>query len=190
MASTVLALLILQFLVATVFWVGSARLRRFQLERGPGWVRVELTRAVLPLLMVVAGLLFFSCPLAPLWSPVVGLPWDSLGGIEPQVGRLAFLGMNLLVAGVAVAATGGTPRSPFVALVVLVPVIGWGAGVPLLEAGGATLLAGVLLVVTAQRRWVMGPAGPEPHLGWSRGAVMILGLIVLAAALWMGPHLP
>lgn len=190
MASTVLSLLILQFLVATVFWVGSARLRRFQLERGPAWVRVELTRVVLPLLMVVAGLLFFSCPLAPVWGPVVGLPLATLGGVEPQVGRLAFLGMNLLVAGVAVAATGGTPRSPFVALVLLVPPMGWGAGVPIVEAGVAALGAGVLLVGTAQRRWVMGPAGPEPNLGWSRGAVLVLSLGVLAAAFWMGPHLP
>jgi hypothetical protein len=192
---TVLALLVLQFLLAAVMWMGSAPLRRFHLPRGPGWARVELTRLVLPLLMVVAGLLFFSTPLAPLWGPALGL--EGFGGVPAALGRWAFAGLNIGGVTILVVATGGVRRSPFTPLAVAIPVLAWAVGVPLLEAAGAGILAGAALASTALLPVTPAMASTsgsttsiqEQGPGWNRGVTFVLTALVLSAALWMGGRL-
>jgi len=194
-ADTVLALLVLQFLLAAVMWMGSAPLRRFHLPRGPGWARVELTRLVLPLLMVVAGLLFFSTPLAPLWGPTLGL--EAFGGVPAALGRWAFAGLNIGVLTILVVATGGVRRSPFTPLAVAVPLMAWAAGGPLLEVVGAGILVAAALAATPLVPATPATGSPPPATapipehgpGWNRGAVLVLTALVLVAALWMGGRL-
>ena len=197
-ADTVLALLVLQFLLAAVMWMGSAPLRRFHLPRGPGWARVELIRLVLPLLMVVAGLLFFSTPLAPLWGPALGL--EAFGGVPEALGRWAFAALNIGVVTILVVATGGVRRSPFTPLAVAVPLMAWVVGVPLLEVVGAGILVAAALaatplvpVVPATPATASTPPStapiPEQGPGWNRGAVLVLTALVVVAALWMGGRL-
>ncbi|TVR53551.1 MAG: hypothetical protein EA421_10840 [Gemmatimonadales bacterium] len=200
-ADTVLALLVLQFLLAAVMWMGSAPLRRFRLPRGPGWARVELTRLVLPLLMVVAGLLFFSTPLAPLWGPTLGL--EAFGGVPAALGRWAFAGLNIGVVTILVVATGGVGRSPFTPLAVAVPLMAWAVGVPLLEAVGAGILVAAAFAATSLvPATPLAPVTPttastppattpiqEQGPGWNRGAVLVFTALVVVAALWMGGRL-
>jgi hypothetical protein len=192
---TVLALLVLQFLLAAVMWMGSAPLRRFHLTWGPGWARMELTRLVLPLLMVVAGLLFFSTPLAPLWGPALGL--EAFEGVPAALGRWAFVGLNIGVVALLVVATGGLRRSPFTVLAVAIPLMAWAVGVPLPEVVVAGILVGVSLAATAFLPLVPTTASAplttmpfeEQGPGWNRGATLVLTALVLVAALWMGGRL-
>ena len=191
----VLALLVLQFLLVAVMWLGSAPLRRFHLRRGPGWARAELTRLVLPLLMVVAGLLFFSTPLAPLWGPALGL--EAFGGVSAALGRWAFAGLNIGVVTILVAATGGVRRSPFAPLAVAVPLMAWAVGVPLLEVVGAGMLVGAALASTALLPVTPATGSTSPSTvsiqeqgpGWNRSVTFVLTALVLGAALWMGGRL-
>lgn len=174
----VLVLLVLQFLLAAVVWVGSAPLERFCLDRGPKWLQRELTRIVLPLLMIVAGLLFFSRPLSPVWGPALGL--EGLSGFPAELGRGSFLVLNLVVTAILMHATGGTRHSPFTPLLPVVPLLGWAAGLSAVEVGAAVAGAGLLLWVG--RRGRGKDAGPS----WNRFGTGILTLAVLLVAFLLG----
>jgi len=145
--------------------------------------------------MVVAGLLFFSAPLAPLWGPALGL--EVFGGVSPTLGRWAFAGLNIGVTTILVVATGGARGSPFTPLAVAIPLMAWAVGVPLPEGVGAGALVGVALgataipPVTAATASTSTPTTPveERGPGWNRGATLVLTALVLVAALWMGGRL-
>jgi hypothetical protein len=193
MPEVTLRLLVLQFLVAAIFWVGSAPLARFRWDRGPGWMQVELTRVVLPLLMVGAGLLFFSASLAPAWQAALFL--QAFPGIPPAWGRWAFLGLNLGMAGMVLVATGGTPRSPFLPLVPALPLFVWAVGAPAPEVlVGGLMAVAVLLwgLRTVEHPWDPGrPQGGEGGRAGreSRFPTLFASLLTLLAALWMGGRL-
>lgn len=195
MESAVLPLLTLQFFVAALLWLGALPLRETRISRGPTLIHGDLTRLVLPVVLIVCGLLFFSAPLAPVWRPLIhgGAGW---GGFEPSLGIRVFTGLNVLVAAVAVAATGGTRRSPFTPLLVLLPGLFWGVGLPQGE-----LLAGVALTVVAtgvasipgQPQAGPSPADPSKdttpsHLSLrlSRGIVLVGTLALVALSFWFG----
>lgn len=194
MSDVALRLLVLQFLVAAVFWVGSAPLDHFRWKRGPQWARVELTRGVLPLLMVSAGLLFFSAPLAPMWQSALYL--DGFQGIPANISRWAFLTLNLGVLGVVLTATGGAARSPFVTLLVALPVFIWAVGAPAPEVIGAGILA-LIVFIGVPRPLALKTPQPvgsvdEEELAQrrSRWTTLLASVLTLAAALWMGGRLP
>ncbi|TVR64749.1 MAG: hypothetical protein EA422_05740 [Gemmatimonadales bacterium] len=195
MESAVLPLLTLQFFVAALLWLGALPLPEARLSRGPALVQGDLTRLVLPVVLIVCGLLFFSSPLAAVWRPLIhgGGGW---GGFEPALGIRVFTALNVTVTAVAVAATGGTRRSPFTPLLVLLPGLLWGVGLPRSE-----LLAGVVLTVVATGvASVPGglPADPSPwepskesatppfRLRLSRGIVLAGALGLVALSFWFG----
>jgi hypothetical protein len=191
---TTLTLLILQFLIAAVMWVGTARPIRGPATAAPDasrWMSAwsaEPTRLVLPLLMIVAGLLFFSSPLAPVWGPALGL--EMLPGLPPSIGRWAFLVLNVAVTGVLLAATGGAAGSPFPPLLIALPVVAWLAGIPLFEIG-AVVVGGLALLGAG--RWggiaVLDPAPRgDPATGrfgapraGPRALIAVLSLLLILA---------
>lgn len=140
--------MIVQFLVLAALWVGSGGMGRIGFgPSGPGMsgedprrFSFEVGRVLLPLLMLTTGALFFSRPLAPLWAPLLGpLP----GGMEGTAIALpaGFSLLFVLVANLAVvlfltSVSGGLDRSPFVPVLVAIPLL---AG--MLGGGGAAGLA-------------------------------------------------
>ena len=174
----------MQFLIAAVMWVGTARSIRGPATVAPDasrWMAVwsgEPTRLVLPLLMIVAGLLFFSAPLAPVWGPALGL--EMLTGLPPSVGRWAFLVLNIGVTGVLLSVTGGAGSSPFQTLLVSLPVVAWVAGIPLLEIG-AVVAVGLVLLGLGRPGGPATEALPAPRAG-PRALMTVLSLLLILAA--------
>ncbi len=199
MYEVILRLLVLQFLVAAVLWIGSAPLPRFEWSRGPAWMQMELTRWVLPLLMVVAGLLFFSNALVEVWAGALHL--RGLGGVPDWGGRAAFFLLNLAVISAVVSATGGVPRSPFVSLPPALLLAAWAVGVPWLEVAAGLALLGLLLFALRQGGGeAVGArsrdrAGAHPDRAedagrrWSARLTLASSLLLIFAALRMGGHL-
>lgn len=150
--------MILQFLVLAALWVGSGGMgrigfapgRRDDVDHGhppdgsaePRF-SFEVGRMLLPLLMLTTGALFFSRPLAPLWAPLLGpLPAgaDATAAALPAGMALLFvLVANLGVVLFLTAASGGLDRSPFVPVLVAIPLLAGllgGAGAAGLAVGG------------------------------------------------------
>ena len=200
MSETTLVLLVVQFLVAAILWIGTARPFRdavpdpvVQHPWFAAWAR-EPTRLVLPLLMVVAGLLFFSESLAPVWGPALGL--EALGGLPDPVGRWGFVVLNLGVVGFLVGVTGGVWRSPFLPVVVLFPALVWLAGIPLFEVGLAGVIALGLILggireedrIGRERAKSAGRAsatrGPS-SLSAGQALVGVLSIVLLGVTGWL-----
>lgn len=193
MSDVAVRLLVLQFLVAAIFWAGSAPLDRFRWERGPAWARVELTRLVLPLLMVSAGLLFFSAPLAPVWQSALYL--DAFQGLPASASRWAFLALNVGVLAVVLAATDGARQSPFMPLLAALPLFVWAVGAPPPEVTGAVVLGLVVFIGVGDSAAWRAPRpdgsgeGADRSRARSRWLVVLTSLLTLTAALWMGGRL-
>ncbi|TVP73139.1 MAG: hypothetical protein EA352_12165 [Gemmatimonadales bacterium] len=112
-ADRIVALLVLQFLVAAILWLASPRSGSVPLPRrvrlpirlpggGADGAGMDVRLLWLPGLMLPAGLLFFSAALAPVWRPLIpvsafpGLPTSLAAGLalaswglQAQLGRLA-----------------------------------------------------------------------------------------------------
>ena len=185
MESAVLPLLTLQFFVAALLWLGALVLPDARLSRGPAVLQGDLMRLVLPVVLIVCGLLFFSAPLAPVWRPLIhgGAGW---GGFEPALGIRVFTGLNVVVTAVAVVVTGGTRRSPFTPLLILLPGLLWGVGLPrgeLLAGVALTVLATGVASLPAQTQDLSTPRLP---LQVSRGLVLGGALGLVALSFWFG----
>lgn len=178
-ADRIVALLVLQFLVAALLWVASPRHRPAPLPGGlrplpfplPG-AGIDARHLWLPGLMVPAGLLFFSGPLEPVWRSLVplegftGIPVSLAAaialaswGLQAQLGRLATL--------TAPAPEPSPPRTrrrtSFDAPILLLPLAGtlWLGGWSGLALGGGMALWALLLAGLLQAP----PAGPSSSRG-------------------------
>ncbi len=188
MLETTLVLLIVQFLIAAILWVATARplrgVGRASAAASPtvqAWA-AEPTRLVLPLLMVVAGLLFFSEPLAPVWGPALGL--EAFGGVPPAVGRWSFLLLNPLVAGFVAAATGGVRHSPVLPLLIVYPALVWLVGVPLVEVGLAGMIVLGLILGAVRAEEETDPRRPR-SLQAGQALIGVLSIVLLGATGWL-----
>jgi hypothetical protein len=171
-AGSVVAPMILQFFVLAALWFtlygpGGA------LPGGPA-----STRLPLPLLMLGAGALFFSSPLAPLWRPLVGGEGGGVPALPVPValGCVALLNLGVLAA--VVNETGGMRGSPVLPLLLALLPAGWlviqeSSGVGVAMAGAALVLVAGAVARDAPSRIVLarGLAG---------------ALVVLAVALALG----
>jgi hypothetical protein len=180
----VVAPMILQFFVLALYWFGGVPLGAY--------------RVLLPFLMVSTGLLFFSDPLAPLWTVVLG---DGFEGFPSAMARVGVLGMNLAVAALLVGWTGGLRRSPYAVLLFGTPLLaglvgGGGTGPAALGGGGIAPVVGLgilgvfpalLLAVGAERgRFPLPGARVAPATPPNRWILRIgVGLLLVLAG-WLG----
>lgn len=181
-AAPVVAPMILQFFVLTVLWVGTLPACA---PKGPGarfWGAV-----LLPFLMISTGLLFFSAPLAPLWQPVLGAGGTTLSGFPAGFSLGMVLLMNLGVVGWCIRASGGLRESPFVPLLVVIPVLvglmGGGFGGTLIAALGA----GVLLLGLRYEEGLKGTGMAPTPARWMP-AFWIAALVLVVLAFWLAPR--
>jgi hypothetical protein len=184
LAAPVVAPMILQFFVLTLLWVGTLPWTK---PRGPG---ADLWGAVLlPFLMISTGLLFFSAPLAPLWQPLLGAGGAGLGGFPAALSLGLVLALNVGVVGWCIRASGGLRASPYVPILLAIPVlVGLMGGGP----GGiatAALAAGAILMalrVEGERAARAGaesrPAGRGLRAGIGLGTLLLMGI-----ARWLSP---
>jgi hypothetical protein len=167
--------MIVQFFLMAAYWFGA-------LGGGPadGPDRAGTSRwphLLLPLLMVTTGLLFFSAPLEPVWRPFVGA---ELPPALPAAAALALvLALNLGVAGIVVAGTGGLHGSPFLPLLCAIPGMAW-----ILGSGGAGLAIAATsgLIVAALLPGMRSGASEDRFRPRSRFRVAVVLVAAVAVA--------